>query len=280
VDGLKRAISPTLFNTFSVSACIIMIARSFRSLSVLSSSSSHGFKPNLKSSLSLVVSSLFLSGASSLVFASSALFRPFSTSDNPQRTAASSKPLMPAVDQSKKEPSTTLTGPLATSEYLGMAENEYFSPKRPLRFLVPLDFSQPSFRALKIARQMMQYERGDELVILHVPLTPPPNSAFDEPLMFVNKETRREIMDRAEKHLDVVRVLLQDIVGRFSIEIAEPVSDPRETLLLRCEKREPNERCDIVVCGQRGGSHLVSMLLGSVTTHLVHSSPIPVLVVR
>jgi nucleotide-binding universal stress UspA family protein len=171
------------------------------------------------------------------------------------------------------------TGPRSPSaEYAGMSDSEYFDPHRPLRWLVAMDFSVNAWRALKGAKQLLRKDRGDHLVIFSVPFIPfsdlGNDLSFSPPPDLVEEAT-----ERAVKAMEEVHEECRDLMGYYTCEVSEPASDPREIILMRVE-RTGEGRVDYVVCGQRGTSRLLNILLGSVAIHLAHYSPTSVVIIK
>ena len=187
-------------------------------------------------------------------------------------TVKGDQPSRPA----KVGPSSSPNSPSA--EFHQMSDDEFFDPRRPLRWLVAMDFSVNAFRALKGAKQLMRRDRGDSLVVFSVPVVPfldPLNDAHP----FYPPEVIQEAVDRAVKSMEAVHDECRDLMGYYSCEVSEPASDPREIVLMRCE-RTGEGRVDYAVCGQRGRSRLLNILLGSVAIHLAHYSPTSVVIIK
>lgn len=142
-----------------------------------------------------------------------------------------------------------------------------------------MDFSENSERALKLAKQLIQRERGDLIVIHHVPITTVPTSFMDSGVF--TSEFTQDLKDLAERKMQDVRTSCEDVAGRFVIEIAEPTMDAREALMKRLEEQDPFHRIDVVVCGHRGGGRLTQLMhLGSVANYLAMYSPCSLVLVR
>ena len=162
--------------------------------------------------------------------------------------------------------------------YHDMSDEEYFDPNRPLRWLVAMDFSYNAWRALRAVKQLMRLERKDTLIVFSVPPVPFLDVG-DDTRFFYPPELLKEAMDNAVKAMERVHDECRDLVGFYSCEVSEP-GDARELVLMRLERKGAADRIDYAVCGQRGKSRLLNIVLGSVAVHLVHYAPTSVVVVK
>ena len=162
--------------------------------------------------------------------------------------------------------------------YHNMTDADYFDPSRPLRWLVAMDFSFNAWRALRAAKQLMNVERKDTLIVFSVPPVPYLDIG-DDSRFYYPPELIKEAIDRAVKQMEVVHEECRDILGHYSCEVSEP-GDARELVLMRLEKKDAADRIDYAIVGQRGKSRLLNIILGSVAVHLVHYAPTSVVVVK
>ena len=181
-------------------------------------------------------------------------------------------------DQPQYVKPTSTDGRSPSAVYHNMSDAEYFDPNRPLRWLVAMDFSYNAWRALRAAKQLMNFDRKDTLIVFAVPPVPYIDIG-DDTRFFYPPELIREAIDRSIQQMEGVHEELKDILGYYSCEVSEP-GDARELVLMRLEKKEAAERIDYAVCGQRGKSRLLNIILGSVAVHLVHYAPTSVVVVK
>jgi nucleotide-binding universal stress UspA family protein len=165
-----------------------------------------------------------------------------------------------------------------SADFAGLSDDEFFDPRRPLRWLVAMDFSANAWRALKGAKQLLRRDRGDFLVIFSVPVLPFIDVG-DDTTLFHGVDIIQEAVDAAVKGMEAVHDECRDLMGAYACEVSEPASDPRELLLMRLE-RQGEGRIDYAVCGQRGRSRLLNIVLGSVAIHLAHYSPTSVVIVK
>ena len=175
------------------------------------------------------------------------------------------------------KPSTT-DGRSPCAAYHGMTDEQYFDPRRPLRYLVAMDFSINAWRALRAVKQLINIDRNDTVIIFSVPPVPYLDIG-DDSRFYHPPELIKEAMERTVRQMEAVHEECVDIAGHYSCEVSEP-GDARELVLMRLEKKEAAERIDYAVCGQRGKSRLLNIILGSVAVHLVHYAPTSVVVVK
>ena len=110
------------------------------------------------------------------------------------------------------------------------------------KFLVPIDGSQTSFRALETAADMAKAV-GGELIVIHVV----PSNKVNQLIVVGNKpEFDMEFGDAAEMAVTVAR----------------------------------EKGADAIVIGKRGLSGVEEFLLGSVSSKVAQLSPVPVIIVK
>jgi nucleotide-binding universal stress UspA family protein len=90
----------------------------------------------------------------------------------------------------------------------------------------------------------------------------------------------REVLDRCIAQMEAVHEACRDIMGAYSCEVTEPASDPREIVLMRLKRQGAEGRIDYAVCGQRGRSRLLNIIMGSVAIHLALYSPTSVVIIK
>jgi nucleotide-binding universal stress UspA family protein len=142
-----------------------------------------------------------------------------------------------------------------------------------MKVLVGVDGSSNSFAAVRFVGQLLSPER-DELVLLYA--TPEATYLSDEQL-------DEAVLKRARMSLS--RAVYDEAVSRLpsswqtKLTPPEPMGDsgaPSAALLQAIEKH----RADMIAVGFRGTSMFERIVLGSVSRAIVHSAPIPVLVVK
>lgn len=144
------------------------------------------------------------------------------------------------------------------------------APLQIRNVLVPLDFSNPSLKAIKFALSISK-RFGAELHLVHVFAPNYPIAALDTiPLITPELEVRRN-----------VRQNLKDVAREHGVElhrknIHAPQGRPFEQI---CELARRIE-IDLIVISTRGRTGLEHLVLGSTAERVVRYSPCPVLVVR
>lgn len=139
------------------------------------------------------------------------------------------------------------------------------------KLLVPFDGSEASVRALDYAQRMLGlYKEGAEIHLLNVQATLPGDVA-----MFVGGETVRKYhRDEGAKVLAPARARLDADKVPYVAHVS--VGDPGEVIARYAKENS----CDEICMGTRGLGRVAGMLLGSVTTKVIHLSPVPVLLVK
>ena len=144
-----------------------------------------------------------------------------------------------------------------------------FAPKR---ILVPVDFSEPSTRALMHAIAMAE-QFGASLDVLHVVPNPyvddPAGLYLPLPVTYLN-----DMMNDARKRLDDLldSVDHQRLRARPIVKVGDP--------LRQVVEYARDESMDLIVLGTHGRSGVALLFLGSVAERVVRTAPCPVLTVR
>lgn len=140
------------------------------------------------------------------------------------------------------------------------------------RILVPLDFGEPSVRALEHATVLAErFEASLEL--LHVV----PNPYVDDPTglyLPLPATFLDELVKDAQKRLD--EALTSSDRQRFKVRTIVKIGDP----LFQIVEYARVEHVDLIVMGTHGRSGVVHLFLGSVAERVVRTAPCPVLTVR
>lgn len=139
------------------------------------------------------------------------------------------------------------------------------------KLLVPFDGSEASVRALAYAERVTaSYAGGAELHLLNVQ-PPLPGDVG----MFVGADTVRKFhQDEGAKVLAPARARLDAAKVPYVSQVR--VGDPAETIV----KYARDQGCEQICMGTRGLGRVAGMLLGSVTTKVIHLSGVPVLLVK
>jgi nucleotide-binding universal stress UspA family protein len=141
-----------------------------------------------------------------------------------------------------------------------------------MRILVPIDGSKSALRALKYALSMRERLVTPLSVDL---LNVQRRIASGNVRRFVPQEQLDDYyQDEGKVALRSARKAAQASGVPFAVHIA--VGDEPE-----CIARYAKEHgCELIVMGTRGMNTLENMLLGSVSTRVVHLAPVPVLLVK
>ena len=142
------------------------------------------------------------------------------------------------------------------------------------KILVPVDGSEVALAAARKASQLAE-AHGSELCLMHVV----PLSFLDllnyRPTMMesdvLSKQLEERLSAQADEHLEAARAVCQ---GQVSVH--KVLGHPAEAIV----DYSTQENFDLIVIGNRGRGGVASLLLGSVSAHVVHHSPVPVLIVK
>lgn len=140
-----------------------------------------------------------------------------------------------------------------------------------MKLLVPLDGSEPAFRALRHAAATLGGTTSPAIHLLSVYQDPPRRELglhTAHEVLVAKLRSEREIVLSAG-----ARILEEEGVPHTR-EIAEgPIA---RTIVERAEAAE----CDAIVMGTRGMTATGNLVLGSVATKVVHETPLPVTLVK
>ncbi len=148
--------------------------------------------------------------------------------------------------------------------------------------LVPIDFSDYSMRACKMAFNIAYALGNCELVLLHAYIVPKSfvTIAGHRAVIATDKENMRHFMTTLEGDMkNLAQKIRQQIVGtklanvKFSITTMDGV--PEESIIGYCEKHTPL----LVVMGTRGKDKKEEDLIGSVTAEVIEHATVPVLAI-
>lgn len=140
-----------------------------------------------------------------------------------------------------------------------------------MKILIPIDGSALSLAALRHAVALIQSGLRAELVLANVQ---PPATLY-EWMRTPDPESLGQIAEAAGQHaLETAESVLRD-AGLDATEVLVS-GDPAHALVELVE----SEGCDAVVMGSHGSTGLRSALQGSVSQALLHSSPVPVTLVK
>lgn len=142
------------------------------------------------------------------------------------------------------------------------------------KILVPIDGSEPSWRALSYAETIGE-KFESKVTVLHViqpHYTLPAVSMNGEvPFITVNFE---ELESTGHKLLSTAKEKMQTDLKNF--ETSLEFGHPAERILVIAKE----EQYDLIVIGSRGLSGIAEFLQGSISSTVSHYSTIPVLIVK
>ncbi len=135
------------------------------------------------------------------------------------------------------------------------------------KVLVPIDGSDNSARALAYALKRVMTDKGLRICLLNVQPPLPPSLFVTRAMIAEHHESKsKEALARAR------RVLMK---RRLGADITVRIGEPAETIVSFARSKH----CREIVMGTRGLGGLKGLLLGSVTTKVIHLARVPVTVV-
>jgi nucleotide-binding universal stress UspA family protein len=142
------------------------------------------------------------------------------------------------------------------------------------KILLPTDFSEPSYEALKIAKEMAIHFSA-ELFFMHVvpplpPFAPPPK---DMPSFNITSYVKN-LQSSAEKSLQ--EVIDKKIGNKLKAHISVAHGDVAEKITRLAYK----ENIDLIIVASHGTTGWKKTFPGSVAEKLVRISTIPTLIIR
>jgi len=137
--------------------------------------------------------------------------------------------------------------------------------------LIPLDGSENSFRALKMAILLAEKLEAKITAIYSVSVFPSIETQVIDPIKCQIEERKyaHEVLEKAESLSKENNVPLSKVVdyGTPGYVITKFI-------------KNKNNKIDIVVIGSRGRSAVKEVFLGSVSNYVLHKSPVPVMIVK
>ncbi|KAG1136929.1 hypothetical protein G6F37_011624 [Rhizopus arrhizus] len=158
--------------------------------------------------------------------------------------------------------------------YYGLSEKSTTS-RNTKRYMMMCDFGQESMYALKWGIGTL-LRSGDEVHVASVVGT-------DEAVENMNDDEKyklwRELDHNSKRMISRVRTVMDEmLLYNIKIVVHSLAAEKTREALLELIFATPN--LTMVVCGSRDRGSLKGILMGSVSTFLVHNSPVPVNVVR
>jgi len=139
--------------------------------------------------------------------------------------------------------------------------------------LSPTDFSEHSYKAIKVASELALHFSA-RLVVLHVVSLTPLITGEMEPTNFDVRSYQQELEKDARQQLqDVIKKLVSKDVKNFVPMI---ISGSYSDEILRVAREE---KSDLIVIGTRGRTGVAHLVLGSVAERVVQLAPCPVLTI-
>ncbi len=137
---------------------------------------------------------------------------------------------------------------------------------KPLRILVPIDFSAGSEAALEMATSLAR-DSGGSLILTHVEIIPL-SAAGGEYLYAIPEPPTEELLAKLNA------VAVPD--SQVPVERRLLAGDPADAIIHLAE----TEGADMIVMGTHGRRGLTRLLMGSVAEAVVRAAPCPVLTVK
>lgn len=134
--------------------------------------------------------------------------------------------------------------------------------------LVPIDGSENSLRALKFAAERFRHSRHVQLLLLNVQ-PGMPSSRHVRPAMIKEHQQRM-----SEEALAPARSLAQRLGVMF--DCYSRVGDAAEVITSFATRT----KCMEIIMGTRGLGRIRGLMLGSVTTKVIHLAAVPVTLVK
>jgi nucleotide-binding universal stress UspA family protein len=140
------------------------------------------------------------------------------------------------------------------------------------KILVPVDFSEHSARAVRLAAEVASHDQATlDLVHVYDPIA----YLLPEGYLLYTPEQLTRLFHRIQQRLSELKAVAQAAgVAVVEAHVREGIVDA-DICALAAEGA-----FDLIVMGTRGRSGLSHMLLGSVTERVVRSAPCPVLTVK
>ena len=141
------------------------------------------------------------------------------------------------------------------------------------KIMCPVDFSEHSFKALKIAREMAEKFSAELYIphiILPVPLVPTP----PHPVSFDVATYRENLKENSQKTLQkIIEEKTSDSIQTFAIV---EQGDPAHEIM----KIVKEKKIDLIVISTHGHSGLHHLIFGSVAEKIIRHTSCPVLTIR
>lgn len=138
------------------------------------------------------------------------------------------------------------------------------------RILVPVDGSDNSHRALDAALFLSE-KLGSKVAAIHV--------MDNVPVLHIESEKLlRELLEAYKKENQLILSKCSEIATKKGLTIDTKMlqGNPSSAILDYCEK----EKHDLIVMGTRGMGEFKELVLGSVSSKVLHHSSCPIMIIR
>ncbi len=140
-----------------------------------------------------------------------------------------------------------------------------------MKILLPIDGSEVSLKAVRVALDLRRQGLAAELVLANV--QEPAN--LYEMMTAPDPEVLERVSQAAGEDLMAAAAALLNAAG-VDYESEVGGGDPAHAIIDIAERY----RCDLIVMGARGTGALRSALLGSVSNEVLHAATVPVMIVK
>ena len=140
-----------------------------------------------------------------------------------------------------------------------------------MKILIPVDGSELSLKAMRVAMNLLQQGLSGSLVLANVQ---EPANLYEMVVAPDSEILQRVSTAAGVDALEKAEGLLMEAGVVYEREIA--TGDPAHTIVDIAERFA----CDMIIMGARGASALRSALLGSVSSEVLHSAHMPVMIVK
>lgn len=140
-----------------------------------------------------------------------------------------------------------------------------------MKILLPVDGSELSLKAVRVALELLRQGLSGSLVLANVQ---EPANLYEMVVAPDGEVLRRVSTDAGVDTMQSAEALLLEAGVVYEREVA--TGDPAHTIV------DIGERfgCDMIIMGARGISAMRSALLGSVSNEVLHSAQVPVMIVK
>lgn len=137
--------------------------------------------------------------------------------------------------------------------------------------LVPLDGSENSFRALKMALLLARKLETAITTIYSVSIFPSIETQAIDPI-------KCQVEER--KYAEEVLAKAESLSKENNVPFAKIVDYGTPGYIITKFIKNRNNKIDLVIIGSRGRSAVKEVFLGSVSNYVLHKSPVPVMIVK